>query len=296
MAKPPYIELDDGHETHRLPILYEDRSIIAIDKPATWMLVPFSWQSTGRNLQAAITSSIAADDFWAKSRNLNFLRFVHRLDADTTGILLLAKSMGAVDSYGELFGSRQMEKTYLAVVDGIPKQKEWTCELKLGQVPGEPGRMQVDSKQGKDAETHFKVLEQREGRTLVEAHPHTGRTHQIRVHLASAGTPVAGDKLYGKERGPSAMRRAQTFPLALRAVTLSFKDPFTRRPVRIQAPTEDFLQAFGFGKAPASPALGSAPAPAPKPPVPPVRASPPVRPAPHVKPAPGKPYPRRRHD
>src|SRR5215471_19479444 len=128
MPKPDYIELPTGE---KLSILYENRSVIAIDKPVGWMLVPASWQKTSRNLQMALTSSIAARDFWARSRNLRFLRFVHRLDADTTGILLLAKSQGAVASYGALFESRRMEKTYLAVVQGLPKQKEWTCQLKL---------------------------------------------------------------------------------------------------------------------------------------------------------------------
>src|SRR5215831_4719315 len=115
MPKPSDIELGTGE---RIPILYEDRSIMAIDKPRGWMLVPFSWQRTNRNLQAALTSSIAAGDFWARSRGLRFLRFVHRLDAETTGILLLGKSQGAVESYGELFEGRNIEKVYLAVVQG----------------------------------------------------------------------------------------------------------------------------------------------------------------------------------
>src|SRR5215813_8747753 len=117
MAKTDQIELPTGE---RLPILYEDRSVLAIDKPRGWMLVPFSWQRTNRNLQAALTSSIAAGDFWARVRGLRFLRHIHRLDAETTGILLLAKSKGALATYGELFESRKMEKVYLAVVEGVP--------------------------------------------------------------------------------------------------------------------------------------------------------------------------------
>src|SRR5438046_2663971 len=118
MAKPNCIEL--GDET-RIPILYEDRSVLAIDKPRGWMLVPFSWQNTNRNLQAAITSSIAARDFWARSRNLKYLKNIHRLDADTTGILLFAKSQGGTETYSEMFETRRMEKVYLAVVHGVPK-------------------------------------------------------------------------------------------------------------------------------------------------------------------------------
>src|ERR1051326_7834170 len=138
------------------------------------MLVPSSWQKTNRNLQMALTSSIAAKDFWARSRNLKFLRFVHRLDADTTGILLFAKSLGAVDAYGNLFESRKMEKVYLAVVHGKPKQNEWTCQLKIAPDPDAHGRMKVDSRNGKSAETGFRVLQSREDFSLIEARPFTG--------------------------------------------------------------------------------------------------------------------------
>ena len=239
MAKPKCIELPTGEE---IAILYEDRSVIAIDKPRDWMLVPFSWQKTNRNLQAALTSSIAARDFWARSRNLRFLRFIHRLDAETTGILLFGKSPGAVASYGHLFESRKMEKVYLAVVEGKPREQEWTCRLKLAPEPGHPGRMKVDSRHGKDAETYFRVLECGGTTTLIEARPFTGRTHQIRVHLTESGYPVVGDDLYGSARDKT--RRN----LGLRAVELKYHDPFTKRLVRIRAPVDWFLRGYGFDK------------------------------------------------
>ena len=109
--------------------------MLAIDKPRGWMLVPHTWQKTSFNLQAAITSSIAAGDFWARSRGLKFLRHVHRLDAETSGVLLFAKSLGGVDPISDLFESRRMEKTYLAVTDGAPRQTEWTCRLSWGPIP-----------------------------------------------------------------------------------------------------------------------------------------------------------------
>ena len=239
MPKPNCIELPDCEP---IPILFEDRSVLAVDKPRGWMLVPHTWQKTSRNLQAAITSSIAAGDFWARSRGLKCLRHVHRLDADTSGILLFAKSPGAVDVISDLFESRRMEKTYLAVVMGEPKQTEWTCQLQLGPDPRQFGRMQVDVRGGKDAETRFTIRETRGEFTLVEAKPVTGRTHQIRVHLAACGLPIVGDPLYG--------RPENKLPLGLRAVRLAFVNPFTKNRVDIRAPQEDFLRQFGFGASP----------------------------------------------
>lgn len=258
MAKPSSIELPGEPP---IPILYEDRAVLAIDKPRHWMLVPYSWQRTNRNLQAALVSSISAGDFWARSRGLKFLRYVHRLDAETTGILLFAKSQGAVESYGELFEGRRMEKIYLAVVAGTPRQSEWTCRLKLGPDAKRVGRQRVDNRDGKEAETHFKVLATTGSRrreeadspgsappknhlvtsvatSLVAAYPLTGRTHQIRIHLAESGTPCVGDELYGRpERGVE---------LGLRAVRLTYPDPFTRRRVEIRAPLDLFCREYGF--------------------------------------------------
>lgn len=235
MSKPNFIELP-GCEP--IPILHEDRSVIAIDKPRGWMLVPYSWQNTSWNLQAVINSSIAAGDFWARSRGLKFLRHIHRLDADTSGILLFAKSPGAVETFSDLFESRKMEKTYLAVVFGLPKQTEWMCELKLAPDRQRFHKMKVDSRHGKDARTHFKILETRGKFSLIEAKPVTGRTHQIRVHLAESGAPVVSDELYGKPE--------RNFQLGLRAVRLAFVNPFTKKRVEIHAPTEKFLKEYGF--------------------------------------------------
>ena len=226
-----------------IPILFEDRSVLAIDKPRGWMLVPHSWRQTNWNLQAAIDSSIRADDFWARSRNLKYLRHIHRLDADTSGVMLFAKSEGAMRAMGDLFESRQMEKTYFAVVEGKPRQPEWVCELPLGPNPKKFGSMRVDrTEEGKEAETRFRVLQSNERFTLIEASPLTGRTHQIRVHLAESGSPIMCDELYGRvEKG---------FRLGLRAVRLAYKDTFTRRPVNIVAPTDWFLKEFGFASLP----------------------------------------------
>jgi 23S rRNA pseudouridine1911/1915/1917 synthase len=235
MAKPAYIELINGLV---IPILYEDRTVLAIDKPAGWLVAPEQWEHTGRNLVLALNSSLQAGDFWARSRSLKFLRHVHRLDAGTSGILLMVKSPGAVAAYSELFETRQVEKVYWAVVKGSPAQEEWVCREPVAPHPSGGGQMQVDRRAGKEAETAFKVLQRLSGTALIEARPLTGRTHQIRLHLKTAGHPVLGDPLYG-----SGARK--TDPLALRAVRVSYRDPFLRRKVTITAPVEEFARTFG---------------------------------------------------
>lgn len=283
MARSRYVEVGDYRDPIRFLILYEDRSVIAIDKPAGWLLVPFSWQSTQRNLQAAITSAIEAREFWAKSRNLRFLRAVHRLDGDTSGILLMARSPGAVDSFSALFESRRMRKRYLAVVKGKPARPEWTCQLPLAPDPRHIGRMVVDEQEGKDAETRFHLLRSNLTHSLLEVFPRTGRTHQIRVHLLTAGLPIVGDDLYG-----GAPTGSDEFPLGLRAVGLEYEDPFQRRTIRIRAGAEDFLRTFGF-----APSLAAeTTAPPPQPPAANASTTPNKKPAPKLPPS-HRPPPRR---
>jgi len=233
MAKPMRIQLPG---CDAIPILYEDRSVIAIDKPAGWMLVPVSWQRTQRNLQAAILSSIEAGDFWARSRSLRFLQYIHRLDAETSGVMLFAKSRGALDAIGDLFEARQVEKVYHAVTAFEPRQKQWDCEIPLAPDPRRHGRMH-DDPEGKDAYTAFKWVASAGGRHLIECRPRTGRQHQIRLHLTLGGCPIVGDYLYGPDEGGA---------LALRASGIAYWDPFSRKPVGVRSPSLAFLRPHGF--------------------------------------------------
>lgn len=234
MARPNYIELT---REVRIPILYEDRSVLAIDKPPGWMLVPVSWQRTSWNLQAALMSSIAAGHFWARSRNLKYVKYIHRLDAETSGILLFAKSQGALNTFSDLFETRQMEKVYLAVTARAPKQSVWTCRMNLAPDAKQIGRI-ITSPEGKPSETEFRVVASANGKHLIEARPYSGRQHQIRVHMTQSGCPIIGDDLYGGGEGE----------LALRAAGLAYRDPFTRKPIAIRAPVNGFLPAHGFSE------------------------------------------------
>ena len=247
MAKPDYIELGNGE---RIPILFEDRSIIAIDKPAGWMLAPHSWQSTNRNLPAAIASSIAAGLFWARSRNLKYLRNIHRLDAETSGILLLAKSKGALDTYSGLFESRQMEKMYWRSCRAFPIARSG-----FPSAPGASSRRNRESDRGPQARQGGRNSFSRladpwkrggAGTALIEARPITGRTHQIRVHLAESKHPVIGDELYGSGHGSKGGRAGGKNQAGLARCLLSYIDPFNKRRIRIQAPVQEFLREFQF--------------------------------------------------
>lgn len=241
VAKPREIDLPDGT---LVQVIYEDRSVMVLDKPAGWLVAPDDWIRTGRNLFLALREGMDFGDWWATSRNLRFLRFVHRLDAETSGLLLCVKSEGAMGAYSKLFAERDVEKIYLAVVDGTPPSETWIRRDPLGPDESRPGRQRVDPEAGREAETSFRVLARVGTRTLVEARPVTGRTHQIRLHLKVSDCPVVGDDLYGH---PSRTG------LGLRAVGLSYLDPFQGNRIRIHAPTDAFCVHFGFPPAAAGP-------------------------------------------
>jgi len=225
---------------------------MAIDKPCGWMFVPLGWSRTDKNLQLALESSIREAPHWVRRRNLRYLRYIHRLDAETTGVVLLAKSAGALETYAKMFERREMSKRYLAVVEGVVPRETWRCELALTTSTGPRSRVEVDPVEGREAITDFRTLSRTKKRSLIEARPITGRTHQIRAHLGSDGFPIVGDWLYreSKNLDEEPVKPDRPPELGLRSVELSYRDPFTRREVRIEAPSVEFLSRFGFGPKP----------------------------------------------
>ncbi len=175
-----------------IPILHQDDDLIVVDKPQG---IPVHPVSTADRQPTVVTALLAVTT--VKGGSAERPGVVHRLDAPTTGVLVLARNEPAHASLAAQFRARTVDKTYLALVEGELEAAEGTVEGRIARDPHRPWKMTV-SAAGREATTHVRVLHHEQGRTLLEVHPHTGRTHQIRVHLAAIGHPVVGDSTYGK--------------------------------------------------------------------------------------------------
>ena len=176
-----------------IPILYEDGEALVVDKPG------------GLPMDRPRAGGASLDDHLGDLR-LGFQRPpvpVHRLDADTSGCLLLARNPKALKRFAAAFEARQVTKRYLGILAGIPADKEGTIELALSKISSAAeGWRMIPARKGKPALTEWRVVAESEGRALVEFRPVTGRTHQLRVHSASGiGIPLLGDPIYGDGKG-----------------------------------------------------------------------------------------------
>ena len=176
-----------------IPILFEDGEALVIDKPG------------GLPMDRPRAGGQSLEDHLAELR-LGFQRPpvpVHRLDADTSGCLLLARNPKALKRFSAAFEAREVTKRYLGVLAGIPQAKEGTIELALSKISSEAdGWRMIPAKKGKPALTEWRAIAESGGRALVEFRPVTGRTHQLRVHAASGiGIPLLGDPVYGDGKG-----------------------------------------------------------------------------------------------
>ena len=175
-----------------LPILYEDAVMLAVDKPAG-LAVHGAPGDTGPSVAGWLLERLgdAAGAFDVERPGI-----VHRLDKDTSGVMLLAKTPQAQAALSAAFEARTTSKTYVAVCDGVPTRSRAVIDAAIGRHPGDRTKMAI-AKQGRDARTSYEVLAQDGEHALLLVHPETGRTHQIRVHLAAINTPVTYDRVYG---------------------------------------------------------------------------------------------------
>lgn len=227
-AKTPEIQLEP--EEIPLDILYEDEELICINKPAGMVVHPAPGHPSGTFVNALLHH--------CKNLPENELRpgIVHRLDKETSGVLLAAKTTRAHQKLIETFSNRQMKKEYLAIVVG--RVEDQSFEAPIGRHPKKRKEMAI-IEEGRYALTHFKTLETKGEFSLIQALPVTGRTHQIRVHLKALHAPVLGDTVYGSEK---LARKLNIKRHLLHAHKLSFDHPFTGKSLTLEAPLPaDFL-------------------------------------------------------
>ena len=214
-----------------LSIVYEDESLLVVDKAAGQVVHP----GAGRH-DPTLVEALLMDRSLPETEDPARPGIVHRLDKETSGLIVVAKTHPALESLKEQFAERRVQKAYLAVVAGVIDEDEGAIDAPIGRDPARPRRMTVRA-EGRTAETEFRVLHRTEATTLVVVFPRTGRTHQVRVHLRYTGHPVLGDGLYGtglQER------------LLLHAWRLEFTHPVSGVRVRFEAPVPESFPSYPY--------------------------------------------------
>lgn len=232
---------------------------MALSKPARLLISPDRYDPNRPNLMRLLHDAIARGTGSVREHGWTYLANAHRLDFETTGVLLLAKNKPALVNLANQFGAESVSKTYVALVHGAPKEDRFSSAKSIAAHPFKTGLMRVDMKLGKKSHTDFEVMERFKGFTLMRCLPKTGRTHQIRVHLEDLGHPIVADGVYGGQplylsNLKSSYRlkgkrteRALTPRLALHAERLSVKQPSTGMTVEIADPIpKDLMVAIKY--------------------------------------------------
>ncbi|MCX6557097.1 MAG: RluA family pseudouridine synthase [Candidatus Aminicenantes bacterium] len=223
--------------SQQLVKLFEDEWLLVIDKPAGLVVHPGAGEKQETVLDLFRFYYPQINEMADQERP----GIVHRLDKDTSGILILAKTEQAQQKMQELFQEREMQKTYLALVAGAMRFRNGTIDLPLARSLKNRARFEVPREERDDqreAITDFSVIRAFATFTFVRLMPHTGRTHQLRVHLAHFGNPVLGDSLYGNRKDQGFQR------LALHAFRIDFRHPFSGYPLSVTSPLPDVLRRF----------------------------------------------------
>ncbi len=218
-------------ESITLDVIYEDADIVAVNKPPGMTVHPAPGHGSGTLVNAILAHCDDLSGIGGVMRP----GIVHRLDRDTSGVILVAKNDAAHQALARQLKARTIEKAYLALVEGTPKPSEGVIDAPIARDRARRQRMAVVSG-GREAVTAYRVVERFSGASLIEARPKTGRTHQIRVHLAAIGHPIVGDRVYGK-RSPLVARQF------LHALRIAFDHPRTGERVTLEAPLSPDLEA-----------------------------------------------------
>jgi 23S rRNA pseudouridine1911/1915/1917 synthase len=213
-------------------VVWQDEHLAVVDKPAGLVVHPGAGRATG-TLVDLLAGVVAGGEPGRPG-------IVHRLDRDTSGLLVVARSEEAHRRLSALVRRRALERTYLALVRGRPGSRAGRIEAPIGRDRDDPTRFSLETDTPREAVTHFELLEPHGGQTLLRVRLETGRTHQIRVHLAAIGLPVVGDPVYGVPE-PALGRQF------LHASRLAFPHPFTAEPVEADSPLPPELAAYLAG-------------------------------------------------
>ena len=229
-AVEPEIEAEDMD----LDILYEDQDVILINKPKGMVVHPAAGHYSGTLVNGLMAH---CKDQLSGINGVMRPGIVHRIDMDTTGVLIVCKNDFAHNSIAAQLKDHSITRKYRAIVHGVIKDDVGTINAPIGRHPVDRKKMSINEKQGRHAVTHFRVLERFQKYTYIECRLETGRTHQIRVHMASIHHPLLGDTVYGPEKSP--------FPLqgqTLHAGVLGFIHPRSGEYMEFSAPLPEYFQ------------------------------------------------------
>jgi len=231
---PPAAKVDLVPEDIPLDIIYEDENVVLVNKEAGMVVHPAAGHASGTLIHAVLAHAPDIEGVGGELRP----GLVHRLDKDTSGLIILAKTERAQRFLQQQFEAREAEKTYLTLVDGHPATQTGRVETPIGRDPRDRKKMAVVAEgRGRESLSEYRVIESFAKQSLLEVDLLTGRTHQIRVHMAFLGCPVAGDKVYGKKKASLGLTRQ-----FLHAARLSLRLPGDRVQRQFEAPLADDLK------------------------------------------------------
>lgn len=231
---PEAVEPDIEPEDIPLDILYEDRDVIVVNKPKGMVVHPAAGHYSGTLVNALM---------YHCGKELSGINgcmrpgIVHRIDMDTTGSVIACKNDVAHNCIAEQLKEHSLTRRYVAICHGVLREDEGTIDRPIGRHPMERKKMAVNERNGKRAVTHYKVLQRFRDYTYIECRLETGRTHQIRVHMASIGHPLLGDEVYSNRKSPYKLQ-GQT----LHAKILGFRHPSTGEYIETEAPLPEYFE------------------------------------------------------
>lgn len=233
---PDAVEPEIEAEEMDLDILYEDSDIILINKPKGMVVHPAAGHYSGTLVNGLMAH---CKDELSGINGVMRPGIVHRIDMDTTGVLIVCKNDKAHNAIAEQLKVHSITRKYYAIVHGLLKEDTGTVNAPIGRHPVDRKKMSINEKNGKEAVTHYRVLRRFRRFTFVECQLETGRTHQIRVHMASIGHPLLGDQVYGPAKVPFSGLQGQT----LHAGVLGIIHPSTGEYMEFTAPLPDYFEA-----------------------------------------------------